>query len=578
VFVTFHPPADPAHGPAVLICPPFGWEEVCSYRSLRCWADRLAQEGYGALRLTLPSTGDSAGHPRDPDRLGAWVAAVTGAATWLRSEAGAERVVAVGVGLGGIIAQVATAGGAPIDDLVLWGVPRRGRTQIRQLRAFSKLERELFFEGLPSPPPLPPDELEAGGFLLSAETVAALEAIDLVKVAPPPAPGRRALLLERDGLTVDAELASSLEEAGLEVATAPGPGFAEMTSHPQLASLPLEVVKRVMDWLPAGPGAVGLTVDAGAAPPTLASAEIPVGPGLAVRETPVTIPYPGGDLSAVLTETLTGAEHGLCVLLLNPAAVRRIGPHRTWVEASRRWAAVGVPTLRVDAAGIGESPGEEGLYRDDAALYEPALYAQVLGAMDFLHARGTAERFVLIGLCASANWALHCALLDERVSGLVLINLRAVIWDHDLAPARYAHALFSQPFSLARVRRAATPQRIMATIRWVIGAPFRRLRAGLAGDDYQAEDERQAQALLDAISGSDRRVLLLFSEHEPVYEELVRSGASQGLSAAPGVSLERIAVRDHTLRPVWAQEQLHATLDRALAREPGVRLEAPPGA
>jgi dienelactone hydrolase len=575
-FVTFHPPAAPARGPAVLICPPFGWEEVCAYRSLRWWAKRLASEGYGVLRLTLPSTGDSAGGARDPDRLGAWLAAVTTAATWLRAEPGAQRVVALGIGLGGLLAALAAAGGAPIDDLVLWGVPPRGRTQVRQLRALSKLERPLFFEDLESPAPLPSDELEAGGFLLDAETLAALDGLDLTKLELPAAPGRRALLLERDGLAINAELAASLERAGLEVTTGPGAGFGQMTSHPQLSSPPLEVIERVMDWLAAGTSGAGRAVPVGDAPRALASAEIPVGPGLTVRETPVAIPHPGGDLPAVLTEPLSASEHGLAVLLLNAGAVRRIGPNRSWVEASRRWATMGVPTLRVDVEGVGDAPGEEGRYRDDGAMYDPSLYEHVFSAMDFLQARGTAQRFVLTGLCASANWSLHCALRDERVSGLMLINLRAVIWDPDLDPARDLRALFSEPLSLSRIRRVATAPRVKALIRWLIGAPFRRLRTLVAGDLEGAPGESQAQALLEVIVNSGRRVLLLFSEREPVYEELLRSGRSQGLSAAPNVSLERIPVRDHTLRPVWAQAELHAALDRALAREPGITLSAPP--
>jgi hypothetical protein len=33
------------------------------------------------------------------------------------------------------------------------------------------------------------------------------------------------------------------------------------------------------------------------------------------------------------------------------------------------------------------------------------------------------------------------------------------------------------------------------------------------------------------------------------------------------VTIERVAVIDHTLRPGWAQDQLEAALDRALDRE-----------
>lgn len=51
---------------AVLLCPPFGWEDVYSYRARRTWANALAQAGFPAPRFDFPGAGDSAGSPRDP--------------------------------------------------------------------------------------------------------------------------------------------------------------------------------------------------------------------------------------------------------------------------------------------------------------------------------------------------------------------------------------------------------------------------------------------------------------------------------------------------------------------------------
>ena len=56
----------------MLMCPPFGWEEMCSHRGRRAWALMLASLGYSTARLDLPSTGNSGGLPSDPGRLDAW--------------------------------------------------------------------------------------------------------------------------------------------------------------------------------------------------------------------------------------------------------------------------------------------------------------------------------------------------------------------------------------------------------------------------------------------------------------------------------------------------------------------------
>jgi hypothetical protein len=574
VFVTLHrPAAQNARDTAVVLCPPFGWEEVCSYRSLRFWAQRLAQDGYGTLRLSLPGTGDSGGNPRDQDRVGAWVAAIGAAAAWLREETGAGRIVVVGIGLSGILAYLSAADGAAIDDLVLWGAPARGHAMLRQLRAFSKLERADFSAGVSPPPPPAAGEIEAGGFVMSAETVTRLEAIDLTQVPLPRAGERRVLLLDRDGLAVDAALSQHLQQLGTTITRRPGDGFADMTSHPQEARPPLAVIDHVRAWLleKAGPAAAGTT--GGGAPAVDPSGLIRVGDdGAAVRETPVAIPQSFGELAGVLTEPLNAQGHGLGVVLLNAGAMRRTGPSRMWVEAARRWAVQGIPTLRLDAEAIGDADGDEAPYRDDGALYTPGFVPQVLATLDFLQRRGVAERFVVAGLCAGANWSFHAALTDARVQGVMLINPRALIYSPEIGPARDFRALRSQPLSLAKIRRLATGPRLRSFLGWMLSTPGRWWRRLTSGEPPSALVQRDLDTALDRLVASGKRVLFLFSEHEPVMDELTVSGREQRLTEAPNVTFEHVAVRDHTMRPGSSQREAHAALDRALAREPGISL------
>ncbi|MGH2892256.1 MAG: hypothetical protein ACRDPM_03170, partial [Solirubrobacteraceae bacterium] len=258
-FVTLHR-AESASGVAAILCPPFGWEEVASYRPRRVWAQALACAGHTALRISLPSTGDSGGTVDDPDRVAAWTAAIAAAASWLRRETDARRIVAVGIGLGGMLAYRCAAEDGDIDDLVLWAVSARGKSLVRQLRAFARLETDQFFEGLPDPPPLAEGYLEAGGFRLSPTTVADLEALDLSTLALQDAANRRVLMLERDGIAVDSRLHERLSELGAPVTTARGDGYGEMTSHPQSAQPATAVFERVAHWcgevaqLPPRPG------------------------------------------------------------------------------------------------------------------------------------------------------------------------------------------------------------------------------------------------------------------------------------------------------------------------------------
>ena len=582
VFVTLHrPAAEAARDTAVMICPPFGWDEVCSYRSLRAWAQQLAQAGFPTLRLSFPSTGDSGGGVRDPDRVGAWAEAVDASARWLLAETGAAEAAAIGIGLGGLMAVLAAGRGAPIDALALWSTQARGRSFVRHLRAFSRLEEAQFFEDLERPPPLSGGELEAGGFLLAGATVAALEALDLTSIGLASGPARRALLLERDGIPVDAALKEHLEHEGLDVDLARGPGYGEMTSHPQTARPPVAVIAAVREWLersssPA-PGVAAPSVPVAGA---VSSTVIRLRDGGSVRETPVGIAQASGMLSGVLVEPLQQPLHGLRLVLLNAGAVRRTGPSRMWVECARRWAAQGLTTLRLDVEGIGDSDGATTPYVKDDSLYVPEMVPQVQSAVDFLQARTGGERFILGGLCAGAYWSFHGALGDSRVSAILMLNPRALIWDTGLGPARDLRALLTQPPSLSKIRRLATGPRLHAFVRWILDAPRRVARRLLFGVAPAAQTEQELDAALERLRQSGKPSLLLFSAHEPLDDELTRSGRADGLAAWPTMTLERIPVRDHTMRPNWAQAQAHAILDRAigaeLEREPAYAAEHPP--
>jgi hypothetical protein len=326
---------------------------------------------------------------------------------------------------------------------------------------------------------------------------------------------------------------------------------------------------------PAGAAVNGAAVGAGAPGPAGAADAGPTavlrvnGADGAVRETAVAIPQPSGGLAGILSEPIRHPPDGICVVLLNAGAVRRIGPSRMWVEAARRWAAGGVPVLRLDLEAIGDSDGDETPYREDAALYTPAFVPQVIQAMDELQARGIGERFLLIGLCSGAFWSFHTALRDPRVCAVALLNPRALIWNAGLDPGRDLRALLTQRPSLSKIRRLATGPRLQAFVRWLATTPLRLLRRLRYRESEAVATERELDTELHRLVSSGRRVTVLFSAHEPLHAELVRSGRMARLEAAPNVTCEYVDVRDHTMRPAWAQSEVHAALDRAVWAETG---------
>ena len=564
-FATFHPAAgDGAPDVAVLLCPPFGWDEVCSYRPRRAWAKHLAQQGRPALRLQLPGTGDAAGSPYDPRRVEAWTAAVADAAAWLAQETGAARVAAIGIGLGGLLACRAQRGGAPLDELVLWGVPPKGKALVRELRAFARLE---VAEAPDGPRPEPEGTLISGGFALSAETLAALQAVDFTLPSDAPAP-RRVLLLGRDGVGTDA-LRDPFAAAGAQVSEDAGDGYGEMLAKPDDARAPVATFARVDAWLAEGdaaaPAAGAAPAAARRAPEATDELELTAGEAL-VRERPVQLATAGGALTAViaLPEDADPRDAGLCAVLLNAGAVRRIGPNRLWVEIARRWAARGVPTVRLDFAGIGDADGDDTAWSATEMFYDPTTLAQLIGALDRLQEQGLGDRFVVSGLCSGGYWALQGALADDRVVAALPVNPGALVWDAALIVERDARKLrkLARPHIWRKILRGGfAPRDAWAVVRALLA----RTLAGATPATHGA----RVDALLDELAARGKRVDLVLTADEPVRHELERDGQLQRLARWPQTTVELLpgTVRAHTLRPTQLQAAVPALLDRALERE-----------
>jgi exosortase A-associated hydrolase 1 len=103
------------------------------------------------------------------------------------------------------------------------------------------------------------------------------------------------------------------------------------------------------------------------------------------------------------------------VLIVVGGPQYRIGSHRQFVSLARFLAGNGIPSLRFDVRGMGDSDGR-------ARNFEH-IERDVAGALDTLH-RSCGERaeIVVFGLCDAASAALLFAARDPRVCGLVLAN------------------------------------------------------------------------------------------------------------------------------------------------------------
>ncbi|MDE3129777.1 MAG: alpha/beta hydrolase, partial [Acidobacteriota bacterium] len=457
IFAVLHaPPSSAARRVAALMLPTFGWDNDCSYRARRAWATRFAEAGITTARIDFPGTENSAGPTLGPNRVGSWIDATVSAAQWLREYSRCDRLVSVGTGLGGMLAYEAIAAGAPIDDMVLWSVRASGRTYVRELRAFSAIasggtDQAVNEDG---------DEVTGlAGYAVSAEMLASMNALQLTDTPLPNAPSRRVLLLGRDANGVDRKLERHLREAGAAVTAAETDDYHLLTEPPEFQRVPRQTIALATEWVLGEPSAPHASHVSYTLPtPIAASAVNLTHDGHEIREQVCEIETPAGRLIGVLSVPSGGRQAPYCLVLTNAGALRHTGPSRMLVEIARAAAAAGIPAVRVDLPGLGDSEGTARKTferNDDDDAESLALLSRIY---DYVQGLGIADRFVPAGLCSAAYFALLIVPADARSVGAVALNPPTLRWgerERKVAlrgSAPYANAETAELRSLA-VRR-----------------------------------------------------------------------------------------------------------------------------
>lgn len=416
-FGWFYPARLPALKVGVVLCSPIGYEAICAHQTYTQLAEALAEAGFAVVRFDYHGTGDSAGGDADPDRVHAWMDSITQAINELKRLGNVLRVALFGVRMGATLAAHTALQLSGIESLVMWTPCITGRSFARELRAASG-NRPV------SARPVAPGDIEALGYLYTAQTLQDLQALDCQCLDRPLA--QRVLLLGRDDMPEEGPLPSKYREIGMDTSYAVVRGYSGMMTDPHEAVSAPETIKLITDWLSA----------AHALPDTmqLATGTVAFGPIDCVvdgiRETPQLF-GPGQSLFGILSESaeLKSSDGNLetVILMLNVGKNHHIGPNRMYVKTARSLAASGYRTFRFDLAGIGDSrprasPSVGGIYSKDSI-------EDVQAAIDSLVAKGC-KKFYLMGICSGSYVAFQTALADPRVTGQILMNSR-LLEQHD---------------------------------------------------------------------------------------------------------------------------------------------------
>ncbi len=578
----------PAEGPSgVVLCYPFGYDALCTYRGMRRLAERLAARGMPVLRFDYSGTGDAAGEASEPGRWRAWIDSIKQAVALLRETTGVERVTLCGLRLGGTLAALAAQELGGVDGLVLLAPVLSGKNYQRELRAHYR--QWLLMPGALDCEVEPDTDafVEAYGFRLYRDALESLRAVDLQRDAWRPA-GRVLVLDSLDPVRVDA-LVAHYREQGVQVERQAFDEYGKFMMESLDSEIPQAAFRSIEDWLVCGAEhpvrREHQAADSDAHTHTAPHAEqmadhvvdraayISAATGHLVEpgviETPVWLE--GGRMFGIYCVPASHAAAAPAALLLNTGAVSRIGNARLGVRFARRLARQGIASLRVDLGGLGDSqPSLDSLSLD--ALYAQAGADDAACAARWLTAQGH-RGAVLLGICAGAFVGLHAASREPAVIGAVLVNLQKFTWrnirDKHRKPSGQEAALGStrrylrsmcQPRKWLRVVRGQTGGLLVArelAKRFAarFGATLADRIERISGIQLGPRDERRLFTALHA-RGVDTR--LLYGVLDEGVEELERNFGVHGgrLRRFDRIGVAFCERTDHAILSARAQENV----------------------
>jgi pimeloyl-ACP methyl ester carboxylesterase len=569
IFGFYHPAEGASRGVGVVLCNPLGYEAMCSHRTYRHLAERLAARGVPALRFDYQGTGDSSGSGDDPGRAEAWLASIDAAVAELRQRSGVASVAMFGVRFGATLAVTAAARGKNVEALLLWAPTATGREYVRELRAFRMLKRSA--DGMAST--RRNEGEEAAGYYFDRDTVAGITAMD--PLARTGHVARRALVVPRDDLPgSEAGLAKHLERCGADVQVLSAPGYARMMRDPQDTVVPDESLEAMIDWLLEAPSASVHPPSRPEHSSTLLVASS-TARKTAVRERAVQF-GPGRRLFGIVSEpTSEGVATGRpAVLLLNVGANHRVGPNRMYVTTGRDLAAFGYYCLRLDVGGLGDSKIAPGAQEN--RLYSKDSVGDVKAAMTFLSERYQVRRFVLVGLCSGAYLAFHTCVEDPRVVGQVLLNPQTFEWkegdslelstrNNFLSTRHYVRSLL-EPAAWKRALRGELHLGPVARVlrERMIARTIDGLRSVAALARNEAEPLSEVARAFRAMSDRGVESLLVFSFNDggiDMIEKHLGSGARK-MRHKKNFRLEIVEDADHTFTPIESQRTVRELILR----------------
>ncbi len=403
-------------------------------------------------------------------------------------------------------------------------------------------------------------DLPSANFHFRPATLSDMGKVDLREIRP--RAGQMVAIYPRGPSKVVDECVQLWRHVGANVVTGEFAALEPMLRQATLDADSLADFSDVLAWL-------GRTIPSGAvqsaATPALPPAEL-CPPGCI--ETPLRFGH-RGRLFGILCRP-NGSSDSV-VIITNSGRDPHYGLGRQSVTFARQLARLGIASLRMDFAGLGDSLGPDGKENLISHMFEVDRRPDIQAALDALEGLGF-RRFALQGLCAGAYHSLHGALADSRISAAILINLPLFSLTSEVidylrlrkaSPMRAIRKLFilgGWKLLLSGNADAWSNFRAYAAQAQVRGSAMMRHLASKMG--FAAGQHSLAHHVITKLSTRRVRILFLFSPGQPELDAFAQEFGRSGekLAAYLGMEMQVVPGMDHGLATTAGRQLAQARM------------------
>ncbi|NVJ49053.1 MAG: hypothetical protein HWE11_01620 [Gammaproteobacteria bacterium] len=536
-----------------IICPGIGTDYNNAYRNFRYLARSLNQAGFDTLTIDYLATGSSSDGPETLNVIEKFEFSITSAVSFCRAHY--QNICLIGFRVGATLA-LKYAADYNLDGVVAWSPILKGKSFLREVKLLAA-SAELNHETS--------EDLEISGVILDPPTQAYLAQIDITQMTPR---ARETLcVLDATSKRLEKVIDRWRECDNTSVTVLESTETQDLLIDAHLTKVASATNQAIVD-----------TVATWFDNNEMHNQEIPKFVSeLVINHSFIeTCCFDGARFSVRCQPTDVSKDKPV-ILFLSSGSNHNVGPHRLYVELSRKLASSGFTSYRVDMPGLGETPAEDLESENFSYMPKPTDFLErFVAAHDLQH-----SSLILIGLCSGAFHSFKAAAESETmpIKAIIPINPLTFYWQQGMTIDDAPSVNFSKwswyRQSMKDINRWKKLFSGKVAIKPIIAVIAERIKSQLkARSTNQLSEPENANGkfevnqnitrTLHRIDELNRPIRFIFSENDPGLEILKASSkkAFNQQKKKGQISVSFIANADHTFSRQAVRKQL---IDQLLA-------------